>query len=473
MNIKTIVNIFIVFTVLQAYAQEQLYTSLSIPDKLIKNANAVVRLNDLNISVQSQKKVLIQEKRIITVLNEKGNKYVQAGSGYHDYLKIKKIEATVFDENGKEIKKIKKKDFIDHSAVDGGTLYSDSRVLFMGYTPVKYPYTVSFYCEVETANTASVPTWRPINDYFLSVEKDNYVLNDLANLGLRFKEKNLNGFDIEKSSSSTSLNYSIKNVEAIKPEDLSPSFNVFAPQVMVALEKFHYDGVDGQAKNWAEFGKWINNSLLEGRNRISDQTKQQVLDLVQGIEDPIEKAKKIYNYVQNNTRYISVQVGIGGIQPIDAIEVDELKYGDCKGLTNYTQALLNVVGVQSYYTVVEAGREIVDFDKDFATLEQGNHIILGIPNQNRMLWLDCTSQIHPFGLIGDFTDDRSVLIIKKEGGEIVKTTKYTDEDNYQLTTAKINLNNDASIDSKIIIKTGGIQYDNRCLLYTSPSPRDA
>ena len=81
----------------------------------------------------------------------------------------------------------------------------------------------------------------------------------------------------------------------------------------------------------------------------------------------LEKAKIVYRYVQDNTRYISVQVGIGGIQPIAAIEVDELKYGDCKGLTNYTQALLDIAGVESFYTIVQAGKEIVDFDSDFAS----------------------------------------------------------------------------------------------------------
>ena len=64
----------------------------------------------------------------------------------------------------------------------------------------------------------------------------------------------------------------------------------------------------------------------------------------------IGKAKKIYQYVQDNTRYISVQVGIGGMQPITAKEVDLVKYGDCKGLTNYTKSLLDIVGVKSNYT---------------------------------------------------------------------------------------------------------------------------
>lgn len=461
MTFKNAFSILMLFITFSLLSQENLYSSLTIPVDLKLSANAVVRLNNMELSIESKQKVIIRARRIVTVLNEKGNRYIDAGSGYDKYVKIKKIEAYVYNDVGKEIKKFKKKDFIDHSAVDGGTLYSDSRVLFMGYTPISYPYTVEFICEIETSNTATIPTWRPIDDYYLSIEKDNYVVNDFANLGLRIKENNFDDFDIIESNTATTVNYSIENVVSVKPEDLSPTLHDFTPQAYVAVEDFHYNGLDGKAKNWLEFGDWINKSLLKGRDEVSLETKEKILNIVKDIEDPIEKAKAIYGFVQNNTRYISVQVGIGGIQPIPAIEVDELKYGDCKGLTNYTKALLDIAGVKSYYTIVEAGQGIVDFDDDFASLEQGNHIILGIPNDDEMIWVDCTSQIHPFGFIGDFTDNRNVLIVDENSSKVIKTTKYLNNTNRQYSEANIVLNSNASIDSEVEVKTTGIQYDNR------------
>ncbi len=55
--------------------------------------------------------------------------------------------------------------------------------------------------------------------------------------------------------------------------------------------------------------------------------------------------------MQDKTRYISVQIGIGGWKPMLADDVNKLGYGDCKGLTNYTKALLEAVDVPSYYTL--------------------------------------------------------------------------------------------------------------------------
>lgn len=444
------------------YSQDRaLLSAITIPNELKANANAIIRLEDFHVDIESQDEMKITYSSIVTVLNEKGNSSVKAFIGYDKYKKIKKIEGIIFDEFGQEIKKLRKKDFIDHSAVDGSTLYSDSRFLFMPYTPISYPYTVMFSYEFETSNTLALFPWSPINDYFVSIEESKYSIADKANLGLRFKEKNFNNFNIESKNESDLLNYSIKNVPAFKPEDLSPDFESFAPKVMVGTERFHYYGVNGQAKDWKQFGDWMQNELLAGRNEITNETKQKILEMTSGIEDPLERAKIVYQFVQNNTRYISVQVGIGGVQPIDALEVDQLKYGDCKGLTNYTKSLLDVAKVKSYYTIVEAGNNIVDFDDDFASLEQGNHIILGIPNNKNIVWLDCTSQIHPFGFIGNFTDNRKVFTLKPEGSEILKTTPYLDNENYQLMNASIKLNSDASIEAQLVIKSMGIQYDSR------------
>jgi len=453
--------IFLFITIAGFSQSEDLYKSESIPEELKTKANAVIRLNDINVVVTSKDELSIVEKRIVTVLNEKGNYAIGAYASYDKYNKIKKIEARIFNEAGEEIKKFKKRDFIDRSAVDGGTLYSDSRVLLMGYTPATYPYTVEFYYELESSNTAAIPTWRPITGYYVGVEKDIYNLQDNADLGLRFKEKNLQDYNITKNNSSTSLSYTLEKALPIAPEDLSPSYYSYYPQVLVAMENFSFYGVEGKAKNWLEFGNWINDALLEGRNEVTEETKQEVLDITANLNSPIEKAKAVFQFVQENTRYISVQVGIGGVQPIPALEVDQLKYGDCKGLTNYTKSLLEVVGVTSYYCVVEAGKEIIDLEDDFASLEQGNHIILAIPTDSETVWLDCTSQLHPFNFIGDFTDNRNVLVVKPNASEIVKTKLYVDSLNYQSTAADVKLNANGSFTSKINRKTRGLQYDNR------------
>ena len=153
-------------------------------------------------------------------------------------------------------------------------------------------------------------------------------------------------------------------------------------------------------------------------------------------------------------------MGIGGWMPISAEEVDRVKYGDCKGLSNYTMALLKAVGIDSYYTVLYAGRRVRHMDPDFASL-QGNHAFLNVPINGEDLWLECTSQITPVNHLGTFTDNRNVLKITHNGGEIVKTRQYVDEENYQLTKAEVFADVTGKINGKVVILSKGIQYNQK------------
>src|SRR5690606_36488532 len=101
------------------------------------------------------------------------------------------------------------------------------------------------------------------------------------------------------------------------------------------------------------------------------------------------------------------------------------------------------------------------------TLAQGNHVILGIPGPEGYHWVDCTSQVHPFGYIGGFTDDRKVLVIKPGGGEIVTTTAYLNEENFIRTTADLRVLEDLSMEGELVLESGGVPYNGRFVLERS------
>ena len=161
--------------------------------------------------------------------------------------------------------------------------------------------------------------------------------------------------------------------------------------------------------------------------------------------------------MQGKTRYISVQVGIGGWKPMYASDVDRLGYGDCKALTNYTKSLLDEVGVASYYTIIYGDSNIRNIDDKFSAT-QGNHAILCLPNNGDYVWLECTSQTDPFGYIANFTDDRDALIITPNGGEIVHTTVYNDEDNVLNTKAIVELDVSGNIVAEVNLEALGSQF---------------
>lgn len=428
-----------------------------------RNANTVIRDYSTEIELGSITSMTVRQYRLVTVLNSKGDNSALCYAHYDDDISLKNVEVLIYDANGLLIKKVKEKDFKDESSVNGSTLYSDSRVKYLDYKPTGYPYTIAFSKEYKTNNTAFIPTHRFIPDYDVYIQNSSFsILYDSAEMPLTVKEKNFEHFEVNKTNNSEELTYSINDVKPIPREDLHLPFQEMMPTVLAVPQNFNLSGHKAEnIKNWAALGEWFSSEILNERQKLPASTVQKIKQLTANIEDPLDKAKIVYKYVQDNTRYISVQVGIGGYQPIVASEVDEMKYGDCKGLSNYTKALLQVVGVESFYTHVEAGRTKVDFENDFASLAQGNHAIIAIPYQNGYSWIDCTSQTNPFGFLGDFTDDRNVFVMKPDGGEIVKTPAYLNEDNYQLTKAKVKFTPEGEIEVAGNIITKGTQYDNR------------
>lgn len=455
------------------FAQKNDYSISLIPDSLKTNANAVVRFNQSYITIFSQKKMKILTKRIVTVLNEKGQYAIHAKEYYEKASSINSMEATVYNSYGGEIKKIKKSDFKEQSASGDGTMFSDNRVIYLEYTPTEYPFTIVYQSEKTTSNTAFIPIWTPIDDYFVSIQKSILHINFDENLGFRKKEINFSKFKIEKTNdTSTQLSYQADNIAAQKNESGSPYFLDIFPKVLFGLDTFNLEGVDGLAKNWKEYGKWFYDNILKGTDELPEETKAKIKSLVGNETDKIKKAKIVYKYVQEKSRYVSIQVGIGGFKPMLAKDVDRLGYGDCKALSNYTRALLAAVNVESFYTELFGSTNKMNIESDFFSI-QGNHAILAIPHENDYIFLECTSQDNPFGYQANFTDDREVVVIKPDGGEVVRTKNYNDNDNTQITSGNYSLSENGDFLGKITMIAEGTQYAKKAQIEKmQPSEKD-
>jgi hypothetical protein len=167
-----------------------------------------------------------------------------------------------------------------------------------------------------------------------------------------------------------------------------------------------------------------------GRDVLPDDIKKKVHELTDHLTDTRQKVYALYNFLQNNTHYISIQLGIGGWQPFPADYVATKRYGDCKALSNYMVALLKEAGIDGKYVVIYGGRDMPDLVGDFPSL-QGNHMITCVPLGKDSIWLECTSQTESPDFMGSFTGDRNAILIDADGGHIVHTPSYSAADNLQ------------------------------------------
>jgi len=445
---------------------QQNYSASLIPKELLPYATSVIRDQSMTVEVKDLENVVYHFKKVITVLNKNGDEDAHIAI-YHDVNDIiKNIKGVIYNEFGQQIDKFSESKFDDVSVGNSSslTLFESERVKHYLPPVTDYPYTVSYEYEEKSKQTLVFPDWIPNNDFGVAVEKSSYIFICKPDFKIRYKEVNLpvKGDIATNTQGQKVYSWHIGNLKALKYEPFSPYLENYATSVKVAPENFTYYGVSGSFSNWNELGKWYNEKLIANRQELSYDIVKHVKDITQGITDPKLKAKKIYEYMQSKTHYISVQIGIGGFQPFPAMEVDRESYGDCKALVNYTQALLKAADIDSYYCIVQSGRaHNVSLLSDFASMNQGDHIILCVPFKNDTTWADCTSQSIPFGYLGDFTDDRTVLAITPQGGKLLHTPKYPAETNLESRKADFTINTDGELSGSMTTVFKGVNYEDR------------
>ncbi len=434
------------------------YAVSNISEELLNKAIAVVREDIVSLEIESKQKSYHKGLVATTILTPQADYLCYNYLYYGKFRQIKNFTGALYDKNGTLIQKIKKSDISDESATSYGTLFSDSRVQYAGFKSQDYPFTVEFEYEIEMDGSLYYPSNTFQSSADISVEKSTFEVITPKDYEIRIKECNLsNAAQVSLIEEKSHYSWEEKNLPVYEREPFSPPYYEVMPMVFIAPTDFIMEGYEGNMETWEGFGSWLF-QLNEGRQVLPEETVTLIKKLVENCKTPTEKIETIYNYLQTNTRYISIQVGIGGWQPFEASLVDKYKYGDCKALVNYTKALLNIVDINSFYTLVKAGADTSPIMDDFPS-NQFNHVILCVPVENDTLWLECTSQTIPFGYLGDFTDDREVLLVTPEGGKITHTTTYTGKTNQLQRKGNVEIyeSGDATADINTVYK--GIQYE--------------
>ncbi len=436
----------------------QNYNFILIPDSLRKNADVVTRYEEIIMEIKSPGKATMKERHVYTVLNEAAKKYGGYVSHYDKFTSINSISGTLYDAMGKEIKHVKKKDMQDMSYDDDMSLALDTRLKAYDFYYKSYPYTVDYEEEDDLDGLLDFSDWTPVRAPFLSVQYSKYVVIAPKNYLVRFKPVNCNIQPvITENGDKKTYTWELKNFPAMTKESNSPAWRQLAPNVLFAPSEFEAQGYKGNMTTWEGFGKFIY-QLTQGRDVLPDPVKAKVHELTDNLKDEHQKVYALYEYLQKNTRYISIQLGIGGWQPFDATYVATKKYGDCKALSNFMVSLLKEAGIRAKYVVIKAGEDAEPLNDDFPSL-QGNHVISCVPLKNDTIWLECTSQTKSAGYMGTFTGNRKAILIDEDGGHIVNTPVYIANDNLQVRVVNAKIDQEGNLDAEVKTRFTGTQQE--------------
>lgn len=446
--------------------KERNYSTKLIKPELLKDAEAIVRINHTIFEINDEETAVMKVKKAFTVFKKDKQDFGRIILWYDRFRSVEELEGKIFDSSGKLIRELEEEDVKDYSAFSEYTLYQDTRIRYAELYYDKFPYTVEYEYEISFDGYIDWPTWYS-QTTLDAVEESKFDVVVPADYNLRYwcnndaAEPKISNEDDKKI-----YRWQIENLPKLSQDVYGDDIEDVAAIVKIAPDKFIIDGYAGTMHSWKDFGKWFG-ELAKGRNKLPQPAIDEIKKITADTKDEKELVKKLYKYMQSRTRYVSVQLGIGGWQPFDALYVHERGYGDCKALSNYMSAILKTAGINSNLVLINNGYHRLPLISEFPS-NQFNHVILCVPLRQDTVWLECTSQLMPSGVIQWSNENRAALMITDNGGVIVNTPNSSANKNLQYRKADVKIMLGGNAETSAEVSWNGNQY-----LYVENAIHDA
>lgn len=426
-----------------------------IPEALLAESDAVVRHDATEVIYTSPGSLVEKHRRQITILRQ-----AAARKGFFTCVvdrnsALKSFAGTVRDAHGKVIRKLKRSE-LKYSEYSSG-LADDAGYYTLEILAPTVPYTVEV--EYETAcndGILSFVPFLPVTSTATSLEEATYSLSVPAGTPVGYKCCRIGEPEKRTEKGCDIYRWRLEQLPAVEAEEMMPGLIDLLPMVFAVPYDFRYGQTQGSMRDWRSFGAW-QRELLEGRDALPDALRREVHALTDTLATPREKVRALYDYLGASTRYVSIQLGIGGLQPMPAAEVFRTKFGDCKALSYYLRAMLAECGIDSDYAIIHLDRPRMF--RDFASANQANHAILRVPLAADTLWLECTNTEVPFGYVHEGIAGHDAILITREGGVFTTLPRYADTLNRMVRHVELDVAPDGSVAGHITERYEAVQYE--------------
>lgn len=387
--------------------------------------DAVVVLDRNEFVVHGQNKANYRKHRIVKIYNEAGKKHGQVAIPENKYVKCTHISGKILDADGKLIRKLDKGDIQKIPYFPEFILYQDTKYQAFELEARAFPYTVEYTYEREYKSLFFWPSWFPQGD--IPVLESTYTL--VGHDKIAYQTHAIGMTESPTRETASERMWKLTRIAPRVKERSMPPENRTQMGLFFAPATFQIDKSPGSFASWDAVAKWYE-SLAKGRYDLPQSAVQKVQKLVSKARSDREKVEILYRYLQDQTRYVAIELGIGAWQPYSAEWVFKNKYGDCKDLSTFMVAMLKACGISAYPTLIGT-RDRGVLMRAFPS-NQFNHCIAFVPLKRDTLWLECTADLIAAGHLPSVDEGCDVLVVKENAGEIIRTPQSTSDDNRQI-----------------------------------------
>jgi hypothetical protein len=412
--------------------------------------DAVLLYSETNVTVVSTDKIKTVVREAYKILRPQGRKLGTVKVRLNSKEKVTSLHGWCIPAQGKDYDVKDKLNIEVALDVDGGELVSDSKMRVLEIPAPDPGNIIGYEYEIEEVPLVLQDGW--FFQEAVPVRESHYSLHLPA--GWEFKTSWLNYPEVKpRQSGDNQWEWVVSDVKGVRQEANMPPFQGVLGKMIISLLPPGGSSSANGFSNWKEMGTWYRN-LTSGRVDPSPEIKQRAAALTAPASSQLDKMKALAQFVQHDVRYVAIELGIGGWQPHPAADVFKHHYGDCKDKATLMRSMLDEIGVESYYVVINTERGAVKLEtpahrafnhaiialkvpdslKDPSVMATVEHAKLG-----RILFFDPTDALTPFGQIRGELQSNYGLLVTPDGGELVELPKQPSSTNSIGRVAKLTL----------------------------------
>lgn len=345
---------------------------------------------------------------VIKVQNEEGKKIGEFPLPYDSSREeIKNVQATISNPDGQ---KFNYSEIHDLTAQEGYAIYSDNRLKIITFPNVTIGSIIDI--QYKTIHKQS----KVENGFFDTYHfKQPYPVKYLRciliapkDMPLNFKYSNtLIEPQIRQSDSTIQYTWIAKYKEKVETEEYMPFREDITERVCIST-----------ISDWNTLSRygW---TLFKKNMTLSADLKDTVQKITSGSHDKKEKIQRILKYIQDNFRYVSMNIDFHNYEPHPVDQIFFNKYGDCKDQTLLAMAMLSEIGVTAYPVLASTMSDLASYGDLLPMMSYFNHVILGIDLEGKMYYTDILLREYRFDETSSALSGKNVLVLRPEDGRFV------------------------------------------------------
>ena len=177
----------------------------------------------------------------------------------------------------------------------------------------------------------------------------------------------------------------LENVAATRLEEHAPAGAAASPRLEVS-----------EYRSWAEVAQWAD-GLYRVPDDLSPELRATIAELRAGSRDSRQSVRRALKFVQDQVRYVGVEIGEGSYRPSHPNDVLRRRYGDCKDKAVLLATILRGLGERARPALVSTwvGRAAPEWMPMPALFD---HMIVQAQVDGQTYWLDPTRSHQEGGL---------------------------------------------------------------------------